>query len=319
MDVLNFAGLVWNKFIVITGTIFAVTGIIAIIVSLIEKAAYRRKSRARTAAAPETAKTRRAAVITGASSGLGKKYALMIAADMQSFDVDEIWLIARRRERLEETASAVEELGAHAEVIPMDVTSEEDLGRLSERFREAAAGGDDQAFRISFLANCAGFGSYGTSEEIGHDEEIRMFAVNDDAAIAVTDICVPYMGAGARIAEICSVASFQPIPFFNAYAASKALLYTYSRGLRVELMKKGISVTAVCPYWIHDTEFIEKAAGSRKKPFLSVSSDKAARRSLRSVRRRSAVATPGLVCTAERYFSCVIPDELLAFIMPKFL
>ncbi|MCI5595512.1 MAG: SDR family NAD(P)-dependent oxidoreductase [Lachnospiraceae bacterium] len=69
-------------------------------------------------------------------------------------------------------------------------------------------------------------------------------------------ICLPYMKAKSRILEICSTAAFQPFQYLNVYAASKAFLYRYSRALAVELRSRKITVTAVCPYWIKDTEFI---------------------------------------------------------------
>ena len=67
------------------------------------------------------------------------------------------------------------------------------------------------------------------------------------------------MTRGGRILEICSSAAFQPLPYLNVYAATKAFLYRYSRALGRELIGHGISVTAVCPYWVKDTRFISNA------------------------------------------------------------
>jgi short-subunit dehydrogenase len=306
MDILNIFNSIFHTAAFVIGAIFIVTGVISLIVSLFERASYKRK--AKKAAISDG--TKRIAVITGASSGIGKRYAQKVSEDSERFGVDEIWLIARRKEKLEQTA---ESLKLTSRIIPLDVTAPEAPDLLKKELDEAGN------ITVTFLANCAGFGKYGSSQEVGHEEECRMIDLNDKAAITVTDVIVPYMRAGARIAQICSVAGFQPIPFFNAYAASKALLYSYSRALRIELREKGISVTAVSPYWVYDTEFISTAAGQGKKPFMSSRSESVAGISLHDIRCRHALSTPGIVCTAERFFAGIIPDELLSYIMPKFL
>ena len=199
----------------------------------------------------------------------------------------------------------------------MDLT---DPGNL-KWFEETLKKENDRSssFSVSVLLNCAGFGKFGTSSEIGRIEEGRMIDVNDKAAVNMTDLLIPYMRPGSRIGQICSVAAFQPIPGFNAYAASKALLYSYSRALRVELLKHGISVTAVCPYWIKDTEFIEVAAGKKRNLPLASRSDFIIRLSLWDIRHNHALSTPGVVCTLDRIFAGLIPDEVMVFLMKKFL
>lgn len=306
--------LLYHKAVSFVGTVFVCAGLISLIVLLIERIHYHRAAvKFRAEHTRETDIPRRVGVITGASSGLGRRFAQKIDKKREKFQVDELWLIARRRDRLEETAAS---LAIPTRIIPMDVTNPDDIEAYSQLLRQAHAGG---RFSVSFLANCAGAGKYGSSSEIGHEQECRMIELNDNAAITMTDITVQYMHAGARIVQICSVAGFQPIPFFNAYAASKALLYSYSRALRIELMKSGISVTAVCPYWIHDTEFIPNASGEARKPILSTRSGSVAAISLHDTLHRHALSTPGIICTLERLFAGILPDELLAYLMPRFL
>ena len=84
-------------------------------------------------------------------------------------------------------------------------------------------------------------------------------------------------------------------------------------------MKTGISVTAVCPYWIKDTEFIAKAAGRQKKLFLTSNASRVVRISLFDAQHRHALSTPGILCTLDRIFAGWIPDEVLAYIMTFFL
>ena len=84
----------------------------------------------------------------------------------------------------------------------------------------------------------------------------------------MTQISLPFMKRGARILQICSTAAFQPFQYLSVYAATKAFLYRYSRALRVELYGTGIRVTAVCPYWIKDTEFIGRAKKSSDSSYI---------------------------------------------------
>jgi len=309
---------IWKNLVGIFGTVFMAMFLISIIVAIIEKAGYRKKIKSK--GKSKEGACRKIAVITGASSGIGRGYAKAIDKNPEKYDVTEIWLIARRRERLEALAS---ELKLPVKILCLDLTDPESLDEFEDTLAKEAGGTDSadaqKSFSITMLLNCAGYGRYGSSSEIGRREENRMIEVNDQAAISITSLTVPYMHAGSRILEVCSVAGFQPIPFFNAYAASKALLYSYSRALRVELMKSGISVTAVCPYWVRDTEFIEKAAGEKRKMFLSTTTANVVRVSLRDLQHRHALSTPGFLSTLDRIFSGLIPDELLCYIMTRFL
>lgn len=317
MAFLHIMASIWNHLVGIFGTIFIVTALLSWLISLSQRNLVRgKKAVSKKADVPNAGvgTRRRVAIITGASSGLGRGYALALDKDPEKYDVSEVWLIARREDRLQALA---EQLTLPTKVIPMDVTKKEDVeaftGMLIRENREAA-------LTVTLLLNCAGYGRYGTSTELGHEEENRMIRLNDEAAITMTDICVSYMRQGARIGEICSVAAFQPIPGFNAYAASKAFLYSYSRGRRQELMRKGISLTAVCPYWVKDTEFISTAAkgAEHKVPFAS-RTNSVVRLSLNAIRKYHAVSTPGIIPTLDRIFAGLIPDGIMAWIARKCL
>ena len=243
------------------------------------------------------------AVVTGASSGLGREYILKINAAEK--EIDEIWAIARRRERLEELKN-ISRIPVRA--FPLDLTDKNSLAVLSEELskREPV---------ITLLINAAGFGKIGGSEEIGMETSERMIDLNCRCAVDMTYLCLPYMKKGSRIMEVCSTAAFQPFQYLNVYAASKAFLYRFSRALRVELFSRGIKVTAVCPYWIRDTEFIpeaskEKHGGIRHFP-LSSKVSSVASHSLRASRIGLPVSTPGIVCTLHRIAAKFIPSELM--------
>lgn len=306
----------------IFGTIFVVAVLAALVVFFYEKAVG---SKAVRRGKNRMKQGRRVAVITGASSGLGRMYAKMVDRRAKAYGVNELILVARREDRLRALA---DELKNPVKIFPMDLTNEGEREAFRAALEKEKA--EVQSFSVTLLLNCAGFGKAGTSEELGYETENEMVELNDEAAIAMTGLLLPYMGAGSRIAQVCSVAAFQPIPKFSAYAASKALLYSYSRALRVELLKKGISVTAVCPYWIKDTEFIpiasEKGAGGAKKAgakknhslFMSSKVSSVARISLYDIRHRHALSTPGIITTVDRIFAGLIPDGVLAYIMELF-
>ena len=141
------------------------------------------------------------AVVTGASSGLGREYVRRIASCER--EIEEIWVIARRKERLEEVRSNVREINQelHVCVLPMDLTQEKELDRLEEKmYREKP--------EIRILINAAGFGKVGNYAEIGRKESGAMIDLNCRAAVEVTQICLPYMGKGSRILQICLQPTF---------------------------------------------------------------------------------------------------------------
>ncbi len=197
----------------------------------------------------KTARGKKIGIVTGASAGLGKDLLLLLD---QNEDLDEIWAIARRKERLE---ALNEETETPVRPMSFDLTEKDSFRKLSEILEEEKPD-------VRYLINAAGMGKIGDIYEVTLEDGEAMIDLNCRAAVGMTKITVPYMSEGSHIAEICSTAAFQPFRFLNIYAASKAFLYRYSRALRLELFHKKIMVTAVCPYWIKDTEFIETARKS---------------------------------------------------------
>ena len=105
----------------------------------------------------------------------------------------------------------------------------------------------------------------------------------------------------------------------NVYAASKSFLYRFSRALRFELWHRKITVTAVCPYWIKDTEFIptaKKTEGNRRIRHFFLASNKksVAKMALLDSRLRMPVSTPGIMCTVHRVAAKFIPSFIMCHI-----
>lgn len=196
------------------------------------------------------------AIITGASSGMGKEFARQLAGCLSK--TDEIWLLARRRDALKALAHELTKEDIHGRsikvrTIEIDITDEGKLARFAEVLMIRNAG-------ISVLVNCAGTGIYGSFEKQSRDEVTQTVRLNALALTQMTKLCLPYMRKGSKIIQLSSGAAFLPQPDFAVYAASKAYVYSFSRALRKELKKKGVSVTVVCPGPVK-TPFLDHAYG----------------------------------------------------------
>ena len=187
----------------------------------------------------------RIAIVTGASSGMGKQFALQIPA-WETFD--EMWVIARRAERLEELKPLVP---FPVRPIALDLTDADSFARYRALLEEEKP-------EVGLLVNCSGFGKFGTYAQIPTEDSARMIDLNCKALMLMTELTLPYMKAGAKIVELDSLSAFQPVPYLNVYAATKAFVLSYSRGLNQELKPRGIRVMAVNPGWVQ-TEFFDHA------------------------------------------------------------
>ena len=185
------------------------------------------------------------AVITGASSGMGREF--VYAVDRE-YELDELWVVARRKERLEELQ---EKCRAKVRPLAWDLADPASF----ERFRSLL---EAEKPHIRVLVNAAGYGLFGTFEEMGLEEQLGIVDVNDKALTAMCLLSLPYMEKGDAIVNLGSNSSHQPVPFLNVYAASKAYVLSFSRGLGRELKPRGVHVMCVCPGWIK-TEFMDTA------------------------------------------------------------
>lgn len=183
------------------------------------------------------------AVITGASSGIGAEFANYLDKDEK---FDEIWVIARRRQRLENIQARAE-----VRVLPMDLTDESSFEEYERLLREVKP-------EVAVLVNAGGFGYFGAFEDGNLEEQLKMIDLNDRALVAMTYITLEYMRRGGRIYNMGSMSAIQPVPYINVYGATKAFVLSFSRALNVELKDRGIQVMAVCPYWVK-TEFFDTA------------------------------------------------------------
>ena len=190
------------------------------------------------------------AVITGASTGMGREF--LLALDKE-YEYDEIWAIARSEGKLQELDALTR---AKVRPVPLDLTKTESFSTLADLFKEHRP-------EVSLLLNCSGYGKFGSTESVSIEDDVGMIDLNCKATVLVTRLCLPFMTRGSVILNLDSLSAFQSVPYLNTYAATKAFVLSYSRGLHAELKKKGIHVMAICPGWV-ETPFFDRAKTKEK-------------------------------------------------------
>jgi short-subunit dehydrogenase len=267
----------------------------------LRRAAERRKEITMNNTAIETGK--RIAVITGASSGMGREFVLALDREEK---YDELWVIARRREKLEELAPLTR---AKIRAIPLNLGSSEDI-QYYKSMLEA------EKPHVHTLVNAAGFGKFRAFTELTLEEQLAMIDLNDRALVSMTYITLPYMKKGDQIYQLGSLSSFQPVPYINVYGASKAFVLSFSRALNKEMQKqgRGIRVMAVCPGWVK-TDFFDRAENEKssgpknKKPMLDC--DYVVRCAMRAMKRRKMLCTCNWYTKMQHVLFKLVPDFIL--------
>lgn len=194
------------------------------------------------------------AVVTGASGGFGREFVRFL---LREPNVDEIWAIARKEEKLYQICT---EFGKKVKPLPLDLSNSESRKKLGEQLQS------DSGLRIRFLINNAGYAKFGAWDDISIEESENLIELNCKAVVSLCLLCIPRMQPGSHILNIASQAAFQPLPYLNLYSATKTFVRNYSRALNVELKERDITVTAVCPGWMR-TPFYDRAqTGAQKAP-----------------------------------------------------
>jgi short-subunit dehydrogenase len=186
------------------------------------------------------------AVITGASAGLGTEYAK--AVDKKRNDIEEIWLIARRKDKLGEIAKY---LSKPVRILSFDITDNQGVSDYVNLLESEKA-------NVKLLINNAGFGKLGLFYEISKEDNAGMIRLNCEALTVMANVTLPFMSEGAEIINTCSIASFAPNSRMAVYSSTKAFVMSFSRALRDELKSRKINCLAVCPGPM-ETEFLSLA------------------------------------------------------------
>lgn len=197
-------------------------------------------------------------IITGASSGMGAEFARQFAKMMIC---DELWIIARRNDRLLELKTQIEH-DDKVSIIPiaLDLTGSQGAQAFSTYLKENFPADAE----LKLLVNNAGFGTYGPFEETPVEREMQMIDLNCTSLTGICGYALPYMKKDSIIINTASLAAFIPLGNFAVYAATKAYVLSFSIALAAELKPRGISVTALCPGSV-STEFANVASNGVRK------------------------------------------------------
>ncbi len=193
---------------------------------------------------------KRIAIITGASSGIGKEFVNRV----DHMGLDEMWLVALDIEGLNETAR---QCNTPTQIFACDLTKDDSIDNIVNKL-------NDEQCDVAWLFNVSGFGKFGRYDEIDVKQSANMVDLNCKALLVMTERVLPFMHEGGRIVQISSVAGWQPIPYIATYGATKAFVISYSRALNRELKSRKISVTTICPFWTK-TKFFDRAKDTKAK------------------------------------------------------
>ena len=185
------------------------------------------------------------AVVTGASSGMGQEFVRQLS---QYVTVDEIWVIARREEALKKLSAEVD---VPLRALALDLCEKESFSRYRALLEQEKPD-------VKLLVNAAGFGKFGSFDEISAEDDCRMIDLNCKALVMMTRLTLPYMHRGSHILQLDSLSAFQPVPYITTYGATKAFVLSYTRAANQELKSRGIRMMAMNPGWVK-TEFFNHA------------------------------------------------------------
>jgi len=243
------------------------------------------------------------AVITGASSGLGIEFAK--ACETLRPDIEEIWLLARREDKLQAVAK---EIKTKTKVIRTDITSDADI----ENFKNILI---EEKPDIALLINNAGFGKLGSFDELSCEENAAIVRLNCEGLTVMSAICLPFMKEDAEIINSCSIASFAPNTRMAVYSSTKAYVMSLSRAMRSELKKRKINVIAICPGPMA-TEFLSVAGIEKGSSFTfdtlpRVSPKMMAEKSIRASRKKRSVYTCRFFYKLYRLLAKILPHSIV--------
>ena len=251
--------------------------------------------------------SKKIAVITGASSGMGREFVVQLC-NQQKFD--EVWVIARRTDRLESLSDEVKTTTVRP--ISLDLTKKESI----EAYRALL---EAEKPEVDVLVNASGVGRFGTFSDMDLESMELMIDLNVKAYVGMTYATLPYLREESEVYQLDSLSSFQPVPYIGVYGATKAFVLSFSRALNVELKKKKIHVMAVCPGWVK-TEFFDHAVTDESvityyNKFFTA--EEVITRALKDMKRRRDVSICGFSIRAQVLMTKLLPHTLVMKIWCK--
>lgn len=239
---------------------------------------------------------RKIAIVTGASGGIGQEF----VQELLKETLDEIWVIGTNKQRL---FALKDKFGEKILPVCIDLTNRGDLLSISDLLR-----GRDLIVR--WLVNNAGIAKMASSKDFSILEIEHTINLNCKAPVTLINICIPFMEKGSKILNISSASAFQPVPFINLYASTKAFERNYSRALNKELKSSGITVTAVCPSWV-DTKMLTKKINGKTIDFPGiVTPEKVVKKALKDAKKEKDISICSLYVKCQHINVKLLPQKL---------
>jgi uncharacterized protein len=250
-----------------------------------------------------------AALITGASAGIGAEFARELARRGHG-----VILVARRKDRLAALAEELSgEYGVRAETIASDLSKAASRSRIQGRVTELG-------LDVDILVNNAGFATGGAFHEADPARELEQVQVLVEAVVVLTSTFLPDMVKRRRgaILNVASTAAMQPLPYAAGYSAAKAYVLTFSEAIHQEVQGYGVTVTALCPgpvdtdFWdIADWQVAGRRTSERAIPSPALISAKdAAQAGVDGLDSGKRVVVPGLPMRAAMLATRYVPHAL---------
>lgn len=249
------------------------------------------------------------AIVTGASSGIGKEFFLSL--NDRKDGLDEIWVIARSADKLEALRT---ETDVPLRVIPLDLSSATATKEL-EQVLEA------EKPSIQYLICASGFGRFNAIEDDSAEVLENMVDLNCRSIVGTTRAAFPYMAKGGTMILIASVAALQPIPYIATYGATKAFVLSYGRALNKELRKaRGARCLCVCPFWTK-TAFFDRAYAEKtivKKYVVMYKPEQIVKRAWKDLKKKKRdVSIHGVTARGQALLVKLLPHRLVMWIWMK--
>ena len=236
------------------------------------------------------------AIITGATGGIGKEF----VDELSKEALDEIWIIGRNSERLIEIK---EQYGEKIIPISADLTNEQDLLSIQALLTDKVW--------VAYLVNNAGIAQMMSSKDLETDVINQTIRLNCNVPVILTNYCIPYMKRGSKIINVSSASAFQPVPFINLYAATKAFEHSYSRALNMELKSMGITVTAASPSWVDTKMLTKEVNGKRVKFYGMVSPEAVAKKAIKDAKKGKDVSICSIFVKCQHLNVKLLPHKLV--------
>jgi uncharacterized protein len=245
------------------------------------------------------------ALITGASKGIGRSIAFALAKEEKN-----LLLVARSENLLKELVNLLKnKYSIEVDYLAIDLSHPDSYRKVQEWCL-------NKKVNISILVNNAGYGLWGNFDQLGLAEQNNMLQLNISAMVNLTHLMLPLLKNSPRayILNVASTAAYQAVPTLSLYAASKAFVLLFSRGLKFELKKTNVSVTCLCP-GPTSTGFIERAGMSggiieERAEKFSMDADKVAEIGLSAMYKGKAEVIPGFANKAGALLASWAPKKL---------